>query len=71
MQQILLTIQIILAILLTSAILLQQRGTALGEAFGGDSAIYRTRRGVEKFLFVWTIVIALLFVASIIASLLV
>jgi len=55
-------VQIILAVLLASSILLQHRGTSLGGAFGGESAVYRSRRGAEKFLFYFTIVIAVIFV---------
>ncbi len=54
-------IQIVLAILLTAAILLQARGGELGSAFGGAGEVYRTKRGLEKFLFIATIVIAILF----------
>jgi preprotein translocase subunit SecG len=57
-------VQIILAILLTSAILLQHRGTGLGGAFASESNIYRSKRGIEKFLFYLTIVLAFLFVIA-------
>lgn len=59
-------IQIILAILLVAAILLQQRGSSLGGAFGGDnfSSAFHKRRGAELFLFKFTIGIAVLFVLS-------
>lgn len=59
-------VQIILSILLVSAILLQQRGSSLGGAFGGDnfSAAYHKRRGAELFLFRFSIATAILFVAS-------
>jgi len=63
MQNILNYIQIGLAILLTTSILLQHRGTSLGGAFGGEGNVYRSRRGAEKFLFNTTIVLAVLFVA--------
>lgn len=63
MQTALNIIQIILSVLLITAILLQHRGTGLGGAFGGDSNMYRSKRGLEKFLFNATIVIAILFVA--------
>lgn len=58
--------QIVLAILLTAAVLLQQRGSSMGGAFGGDnfSAAYHTRRGAELFLYRFSIVISILFVAS-------
>jgi preprotein translocase subunit SecG len=59
--QILLTIEIILAVLLVVSILLQHQGTGLGGAFGGEGNFYRSRRGVEKALFVFTIVVAILF----------
>ncbi len=59
-------VQIILSILLIAAILLQQRGSSMGGAFGGDnfSAAYHTRRGAELFLYRFSIVISILFVAS-------
>ena len=59
-------IQIVLAILLIAAILLQQRGLSLGGAFGGDnfSSTFHKRRGAELFLFKFAIGIAVLFVAS-------
>ncbi len=58
--------QIILSILLVASILLQQRGSSLGGAFGGDnfSAAYHKRRGAELFLFRFSTVLAILFVAS-------
>lgn len=62
-------IQIILAVLLTISILLQQRGTGLSGIFGGSSLEYSTKRGVEKFTFYSTIVLAILFVAALVAQL--
>lgn len=53
--------QIVLAILLIVVILLQQRGSGLGMAFGGESNVYRSKRGMEKIIFYATIVIAVLF----------
>jgi protein translocase SecG subunit len=59
-------IQIILSILLVAVILLQQRGSSLGGAFGGDnfSASFNKRRGAEEFLFRLSIGIAILFVLA-------
>jgi len=57
-------IQILLSILLTGAILLQQRGTGLGMAFGGEGNVFRTKRGVEKGLFYASIGLAVLFFAT-------
>ena len=44
-----------------TAILLQSRGTGLSGVFGGASNVYRTKRGIEKTLFIATIVLAVLF----------
>lgn len=54
-------IQLVAAILLIIAILLQNRGTGLGAAFGGEGNVYRTKRGLESFLFKATIVLAIVF----------
>lgn len=54
-------IQIVLAILLVAVILMQQKSSGLGLAFGGDSNVYRSRRGIEKFLHWATVVMAVLF----------
>jgi preprotein translocase subunit SecG len=54
--------QAILAVALIASILLQQRGTGLGGAFGGEVTAYRSRRGIERTLFRLTILLAVLFV---------
>jgi len=61
MEQILRIIQAILALLLIAEILIQQRGSGLGLAFGGSGEVYGVRRGAEKFIFIGTIVTAALF----------
>ena len=53
--------QIIVSILLVISILMQQRGGGLSTILGGDGSVYRTRRGVEKIVFIATIVLAALF----------
>ncbi len=60
--------QIIVGIALMVSILLQARGTGLSGAFGGDSAVYRSRRGVERRLWQFTIVLTVLFVLFSLAS---
>jgi preprotein translocase subunit SecG len=60
--------QIIVSIALVFAILLQARGTGLSGTFGGDSAVYRSRRGIERRLWQFTIVLLILFVAFSLAS---
>jgi preprotein translocase subunit SecG len=61
-------VQIIVAIAIIALVLLQVKGGGLGNIFGGDGGIYRTRRGVEKTLFQGTIGLAVFFfVISIVA----
>lgn len=54
--------QIIVAIFLITFILLQQRGTALGSAFGGEGGFYATKRGLQKKIFWLTVVFGILFI---------
>jgi len=53
--------QIVIAVLLMLAVLLQNRGVGLSGIFGGSGNIYRTKRGIEKKLFVLTIIFSVLF----------
>ena len=61
--------QIILSILITGAILLQAQGSGLGTTWSGGGETYHTKRGLEKVLFVFTIVAILLFAVLALASL--
>lgn len=54
--------QLIVAAALSLAVLLQSRGAGLSGAFGGDSAVYRSRRGIERRLWQFTIILIVLFV---------
>jgi preprotein translocase subunit SecG len=58
------------AILMLLAILLQQRGASLGAGFGSSGELYTTRRGLDKNLFEATIIMAVIFVLSILVGLL-
>ncbi|PIV50866.1 preprotein translocase subunit SecG [Candidatus Falkowbacteria bacterium CG_4_9_14_3_um_filter_36_9] len=64
-------VQIIIAILLITSILLQNRGGGLSGLFGGGDNVYRSKRGIEKTLHIATIVLAsLFFIISIISVIL-
>ena len=54
--------QILISFALMASVLLQSRGAGLGATFGGDSSVYRSRRGIEKRLFQFTVVLTILFV---------
>ena len=58
------------AVLMVLAILLQQRGASLGAGFGSSGELYTTRRGIDKNLFEFTIIMAVVFVLSILVGLL-
>jgi len=60
--------QMLVAIALIASILMQSRGAGLGATFGGDSSVYRSRRGIEKRLFQFTIALAILFVLFAVAG---
>ena len=54
-------VQIIISCALILVVLIQARGEGFSGTFSSDSSIFRTRRGVEKLLFNFTIVLAVLF----------
>jgi preprotein translocase subunit SecG len=56
--------QLLISIVLIVVVLLQTRGSDVGEFFGGSGggSTFRTRRGLEKTLFQLTIVLAAIFV---------
>ena len=61
-------IQIISAILLIIVVLIQNKGTGLGAAFGGEGTVYRSKRGAEKWLFTSTIILSIIFLATALAN---
>ncbi|MBU6288724.1 MAG: preprotein translocase subunit SecG [Chloroflexi bacterium] len=65
MQTLFYVIQIVLAITLIGVILLQVKNAGLGSSFGGsDASIYTTRRGLDRVLYQFTIVLAVVFVVT-------
>lgn len=67
--QVLNVIQILVALTVIGAVILQAKGAGLGNIFGGVGAeSYRTRRGLERSLFRGTIVLMLVFVGLSIAA---
>ena len=59
------------AILTIILVLLQQRGASLGAGFGSSGELYTTRRGLDKSLFITTIITAVIFVLSILGLLII
>jgi len=72
MQTVLNIVQIVLSVVLILVILLQVKGGGIGGIFGQADTVYRTKRGVERWLFRATIILAALFViislATVVAS---
>ncbi len=70
-QRILSLIQLATGVILVIMILAQSKGVGLSSVFGGSDAVYRTKRGFEKWLFIATIIFAIAFVALSMAVILV
>lgn len=70
MKQVFNYITLVSAIIMIVMILLQTRGSSLGATFGGDGNVYRSKRGAEKLVYNLTIVSAVVFVLSVILSIL-
>jgi preprotein translocase subunit SecG len=54
--------QMVLSVALVLILMLQVRGGGLGGIFGQADTVYRTKRGLEKTLFQFTVVLVVLFV---------
>ena len=63
-------VSLISGALMIVCILLQQRGASLGAGFGSSGELFTTRRGLDKSLFEATIILAVIFVLSILAGIL-
>jgi len=62
LQKILLYFEVVVSVLIVISILLQNRAEGLGKMFGGGGEVFRTKRGLEKFLHYLTIVLAILLI---------
>ena len=62
-------VTVVSAVILVITVLLQQRGATLGAGFGASGELYTTRRGFDKNLFDVTVIMAVVFVSSILVSL--
>ncbi len=63
--------EIIVSILLITSILLQNRGAGLSSTFGGDFGGYYSKRGFEKFLVIFSSVLAAIFIILAVINLLI
>lgn len=64
-------VTVVTALLMMLFILLQARGATLGAGFGSSGELFTTRRGIDKSIHEATIVLAVIFVLSILAGLLI
>ncbi len=69
MLKVLIWVEFVVAAGLIATILLQHRGTGLGGAFASEANVYRSKRGIEKFLFNSTIALAVILVVAVIVHL--
>lgn len=54
-------IEIFVSVLIVILVIIQSRGSASGMAFGGQGETYRSKKGIEKVLFYFTIILAAIF----------
>ena len=71
MREVLLIAQVIVSVFLVGAILLQAQGSGLGTTWGGGGETYHTKRGVERVVFILTIVGVIVFACLSVANLVV
>lgn len=62
-------VTLISGVIIMGFVLLQSRGASLGAGFGASGELFTTRRGIDKSLHEATIVVAIIFVLSILVNL--
>lgn len=72
MEKIITIIQVCFGVILIALILVQNKGGGLSGVFGGGEVanVYRTKRGLEKNLFLLTIIFSILFLGISLANIL-
>lgn len=68
MIKLLTAVEVVSAILIIASILVQQKGAGLSGVFGGSDVSYLTKRGAEKFITIFTVVMIIVFIGSILLS---
>lgn len=64
MRNYLIVFQIVISILLILTILMQEKGAGLSATFGGGGEFFRSKRGIDKAMFILTIVLSVLFIGT-------
>jgi len=64
MYRLLQTIHIILSLAIVGLVLIQSKGGGFASGIGSSIGFYRSRRGLEKIVFIITIVVAILVVVN-------
>ena len=67
MRPFLIVFQIVVSIVLIAIIIAQEKGVGLSATFGGGGEFYRSKRGIDKFLFIATLVFSVLFLLTSVA----
>jgi protein translocase SecG subunit len=70
MNKLLAIAQIVVSVFLIIGVLLQQRGSALGSAFGFEAGFYGTRRGIQRKIYLSTVALGGLFIVLALLNLL-
>ena len=62
MKHILTIIQVVVSILLIISIISQDKGVGLSATFGGGGEFYRSKRGIDRLMYIMTIVLSAAFI---------
>jgi preprotein translocase subunit SecG len=57
-------LQIVVSVILVLLVLIQGKGGGLSSTFGGSFTMYRSKRGAEKVIFVFTIFLAIVLIVN-------
>lgn len=64
MRSYLVIFQVVVSVLLILTILMQEKGVGLSATFGGGGEFYRSKRGIDRLLFIATATFSILFIVN-------
>ncbi|MBI5413307.1 preprotein translocase subunit SecG [Candidatus Peregrinibacteria bacterium] len=64
MRQFLTIFQVVVSVLLVGVILMQEKGVGLSATFGGGGEFFKSKRGIDRVLFVGTVILSALFILT-------
>ena len=69
MNKIFLVVIIVISVLITLSVLIQNQGSSVGGMFGNDSSVHHAKRGFDKAIFIFTLILSIALICILVLNL--